>query len=130
MAAYSSTPLLRHADPEREFHVLLYTTTWAISATVCQYYDGVLHPVRFCGRTLKGGEPCYEEWAKEALALLRAVKVFYYELRNMQLVVYSRHGLLKWILADKHGKADHLPWAAILSPWTIRVEQVVELDER
>ncbi|KAH9158815.1 hypothetical protein LEN26_002703, partial [Aphanomyces euteiches] len=93
-------------------------------------YDGVLHPVRFCGRTLKGGEPRYEEWAKEALALLRAVKVCYYELRNMQLVVYSRHGLLKWILADKHGKADHLPWAAILSPWTIRVEQVVELDER
>ncbi|KAF0737944.1 hypothetical protein Ae201684_005940 [Aphanomyces euteiches] len=129
-AAYSSTPLLRHADPEREFHVLLYTTTWAISATVCQDYDGVLHPVRFCGRTLKGGEPRYEEWAKEALALLRAAKVCYYELRNMQLVVYSRHGLLKWILADKHGKADHLPWAAILSPWTIRVEQVVELDER
>ncbi|KAH9150175.1 hypothetical protein AeRB84_006944, partial [Aphanomyces euteiches] len=129
-AAYSSTPLLRHADPEREFHVLLYTTTWAISATVCQDYDGVLHPVRFCGRTLKGGEPRYEEWAKEALALLRAVKVCYYELRNMQLVVYSRHGLLMWILADKHGKADHLPWAAILSPWTIRVEQVVELDER
>ncbi|KAH9100586.1 hypothetical protein Ae201684P_006782 [Aphanomyces euteiches] len=129
-AAYSSTPLLRHADPEREFHVLLYTTTWAISATVCQDYDGVLHPVRFCGRTLKGGEPRYEEWAKEALALLRAVKVCYYELRNMQLVVYSRHDLLKWILADKHGKADHLPWAAILSPWTIRVEQVVELDER
>ncbi|KAH9135182.1 hypothetical protein AeRB84_019304, partial [Aphanomyces euteiches] len=129
-AAYSSTPLLRHADPEREFHVLLYTTTWAISATVCQDYDGVLHPVRFCGRTLKGGEPRYEEWAKEALALLRAVKVCYYELSNMQLVVYSRHGLLKWILADKHGKADHQPWAAILSPWTIRVEQVVELDER
>ncbi|KAH9098513.1 hypothetical protein Ae201684P_017725 [Aphanomyces euteiches] len=129
-AAYSSTPLLRHADPEREFHGLLYTTTWAISATVCEDYDGVLHPVRFCGRTLKGGEPRYEEWAKEALALLRAVKVCYYELRNMQLVVYSRHGLLKWILADKHGKADHLPWAAILSPWTIRVEQVVELDER
>ncbi|KAH9137701.1 hypothetical protein AeRB84_017699 [Aphanomyces euteiches] len=129
-AAYSSTPLLCHADPEREFHVLLYTTSWAISATVCQDYDGVLHPVRFCGRTLKGGEPRYEEWAKEALALLRAFKVCYYELRNMQLVVYSRHGLLKWILADKHGKADHLPWAAILSPWTIRVEQVVELDER
>ncbi|KAF0735473.1 hypothetical protein Ae201684P_022376 [Aphanomyces euteiches] len=129
-AAYSSTPLLCHADPEREFHVLLYTTSWAISATVCQDYDGVLHPVRFCGRTLKGGEPRYEEWAKEALALLRAFTVCYYELRNMQLVVYSRHGLLKWILADKHGKADHLPWAAILSPWTIRVEQVVELDER
>ncbi|KAH9094975.1 hypothetical protein LEN26_017990 [Aphanomyces euteiches] len=121
-AAYSSTPLLRHADPEREFHVLLNTTTWAISATVCQDNDGVLHPVRICGRTLKGGEPRCEEWAKEALALLRAVKVCYYELRNMQLVVYSRHDLLKWILADKHGKADHLPWAAILSPWTIRVE--------
>ncbi|KAH9094612.1 hypothetical protein Ae201684P_021057 [Aphanomyces euteiches] len=82
----------------------MYTTTWAISATVCQDYDGVLHPVRFCGRTLKGGEPRYEEWAKEALALLRAAKVCYYELRNMQLVVYSRHGLLMWILADKHAQ--------------------------
>lgn len=48
----------------------------------------------------------------------------------MKLVVYSRHGLLKWILADKRGRADHLPWAAILSPWTIQVVQVVEFDGR
>lgn len=55
-AAYSSTPKLMHANPQLDFHVLLYTTNWAISATLCQEYGGIVHPVRFCGRTLKGAD--------------------------------------------------------------------------
>jgi hypothetical protein len=53
----------------------LYVTSWAVSATVCQLCDGVLKPQRFVGRTLKGSESRYEDWAKEVLALLRVLKV-------------------------------------------------------
>ena len=125
---YASTPILRHANPALEFHVLLYVTDWAVSATLCQLYEGVLHPVRFCGRKLKGAETRYTRWEKEILALLRVLKVCYYELRNNRLVVYTRYDLLAWLLRDKQNRAERLPWAAILSPWSIRCIQVQLLD--
>ncbi|KAH9184609.1 hypothetical protein AeNC1_013415, partial [Aphanomyces euteiches] len=67
---FAHLPTLKHAALDKEVHTLIYTTGWAISATVCQEDDGVLFPIRFCGRVLKGGETRYEGWAKEILALL------------------------------------------------------------
>ncbi|KAH9102701.1 hypothetical protein AeMF1_020769, partial [Aphanomyces euteiches] len=127
--AYASTPVLKHANPNLPFHVLLYVTNWAISATLCQEHDGLLHPVRFCvleshrgsPRVLKGGEPRYEHWEREILALLHVLKVCFYELRSNSLTVYSKHAIINWIRKDKQGRTDHLSWAAMLSPWTLQV---------
>ncbi|KAH9121480.1 hypothetical protein AeMF1_006826 [Aphanomyces euteiches] len=49
-AAFANLPTLKHAAPDKEVHVFIYTTNWAISATVCQEDEGVLYPIRFCGQ--------------------------------------------------------------------------------
>ncbi|KAH9102661.1 hypothetical protein AeMF1_020789 [Aphanomyces euteiches] len=126
--AYASTPILKHANPELAYHVLIYTTDWAISATLCQEYDGILHPVRFCGRVLKRSEPKQPMWAKEILALLRVIDVCYYELAGKQLNVYTQHDAGKWIVKDKFGRTEHLHWAIMLAPWTITFIPVEQLD--
>ncbi|KAH9073985.1 hypothetical protein Ae201684P_015885 [Aphanomyces euteiches] len=127
---FAHLPTLKHAALDKEVHILIYTTGWAISATVCQEDDGVLFPIRFCGRVLKGGETRYEGWAKEILALLRVLKTCFFEVRNRVIVVYTRFGLMKWLLKDKQAKAENLHWAAMLAPWTIKVIPVDELDGR
>ncbi|KAH9110418.1 hypothetical protein LEN26_013756 [Aphanomyces euteiches] len=129
-AAFANLPTLKHAAPDKEVHVLIYTTNWAISATVCQEDEGVLYPIRFCGRVLKGGECRYEGWAKEILALLRVLKTCFFEVRGWMIVVYTRYGLMRWLLKDKQAKAENLHWAAMLAPWTIKVVPVEELDGR
>ncbi|KAH9086098.1 hypothetical protein LEN26_020460 [Aphanomyces euteiches] len=129
-SAFANLPTLKHAAPDKELHVLIYTTNWAISATICQEDEGVLHPIRFCGRVLKGGETRYEGWAKEILALLRVLKTCFFEVRGRTIVVYTRFGLMKWLLKDKQAKAENLHWAAMLAPWTIKVVPVEELDGR
>ncbi|KAF0692820.1 hypothetical protein As57867_016082, partial [Aphanomyces stellatus] len=118
-AAYLSTPVLKHANPDLDFHVFLFCTPWALSATLCQMYDGVFHPVRFCGRQLQGGEGNYDDWAKECLALMRVLKVCYYELRSTAITVYTRHPVLKWMSTDTHNRAERLGWVAQLAPWTL-----------
>ncbi|KAH9095706.1 hypothetical protein Ae201684P_015503 [Aphanomyces euteiches] len=130
MSAFANLPTLKHAAPDKEVHVFIYTTNWAISATVCQEDEGVLHPIRFCGRVLKGGETRYEGWAKEILALLRVLKTCFFEVRGRTIVVYTRFGLMKWLLKDKQAKPENLHWAAMLAPWTIKVVPVEELDGR
>ena len=85
---YVNMPILKHANRSEPFHIVLYTTPWAISATICQMHDGLLHPVRFCSRVLKQSELRHESWAKEILALLRVLRIGYYELSGAELVVY------------------------------------------
>ncbi|KAH9121479.1 hypothetical protein AeMF1_006825 [Aphanomyces euteiches] len=46
------------------------------------------------------------------------------------IVVYTRYGLMRWLLKDKQAKAENLHWAAMLAPWTIKVVPVEELDGR
>ncbi|KAH9084025.1 hypothetical protein Ae201684P_020288 [Aphanomyces euteiches] len=127
---FAALPTLKHSVANQDVHILLYTTKWAISATVCQEFEGALHPIRFCGRVLKGGEPRYEGWAKEVLALLRVLKTCFFEGRSRMLVVYTRFALLNWLLKDKQAKSENLHWAAMLAPWSIKVVQVQELDGR
>ncbi|KAF0744292.1 hypothetical protein Ae201684_000780 [Aphanomyces euteiches] len=127
---FAALPTLKHSVANQDVHILLYTTKWAISATVCQEFEGALHPIRFCGRVLKGGEPRYEGWAKEVLALLRVLKTCFFEVRSRMLVVYTRFALLNWLLKDKQAKSENLHWAAMLAPWSIKVVQVQELDGR
>ncbi|KAH9108693.1 hypothetical protein AeMF1_016145 [Aphanomyces euteiches] len=129
-SAFANLPTLKHAAPDKEVHVLIYTTNWAISATVCQKDKGGLHPIRFCGRVLKGSETRYEGWAKEILALLRVLKTCFFEVRGRAIVVYTRFGLMKWLLKDKQAKAENLHWVAMLAPWIIKVVLVEELDGR
>ena len=61
-----------------------------------QFYNGILHPVRFVSRVLKINESRYEPWAKEVFALLRVLKINGFELHGHPLTVYTHHTVLKW----------------------------------
>ncbi|GMF14401.1 unnamed protein product [Phytophthora fragariaefolia] len=49
----ADAPILKHFDRAKAVHVMLFANDWALSNTHMQEHDGVMHPVRFCGRVLK-----------------------------------------------------------------------------
>ncbi|ETV64514.1 hypothetical protein H257_18607 [Aphanomyces astaci] len=59
------------------------------------------------------------KWAKEIVALLRALKVCYYELAGKPLIVYTQYSAAKWIFTDKQNRTEYLHWAVQLAPWSI-----------
>ncbi|GMF20092.1 unnamed protein product [Phytophthora fragariaefolia] len=58
-AKVADAPILRHFDIAKEVHVILFANDWALNTTLMQEHDGVMHPVRFCGRVLKDNEVNY-----------------------------------------------------------------------
>ncbi|GMF44241.1 unnamed protein product [Phytophthora fragariaefolia] len=46
-AKVADAPILRHFDRAKEVHVMLFANDWALSTTLMQEHDGVIHPVRF-----------------------------------------------------------------------------------
>ncbi|GMF14864.1 unnamed protein product [Phytophthora fragariaefolia] len=79
-AKVADASILRHFDRTKEVHVMLFANDWALSTTLMQEHDGVMHPVRFYGRVLKDNEVNYHLAEKEVLALLLLLKTCYTQL--------------------------------------------------
>ncbi|KAE9158594.1 hypothetical protein PF004_g31828 [Phytophthora fragariae] len=55
----ADAPILRHFSRDLPVHVTLFANERAVSSTLMQEHDGLMHPVRFCGRVLKDAEMNY-----------------------------------------------------------------------
>ncbi|GMF42368.1 unnamed protein product [Phytophthora fragariaefolia] len=93
-AKVADAPILRHFDRAKEVHVMLFANDWALSTTLMQEHDGVMHPVRFCGRVLKDNEVNYHPAEKEVLALLLLLKTCYTQLAGRTINAYTMFSTL------------------------------------
>ncbi|KAE9293735.1 hypothetical protein PF008_g24723 [Phytophthora fragariae] len=93
-----------------------------------QEHEGKLHPVRFCGRVLKGAEMNYHPAEKEVLALLLVLKVYYTQLVGKTIRVYTRFSTLEWVHKSKTLFGRATQFTVLLSPWHMVVERLKEKD--
>ncbi|KAE8966733.1 hypothetical protein PR003_g31456 [Phytophthora rubi] len=98
----AEAPILRHFSRDQPVHVTLFANEWAVSTTLMQEHDGLMHPVRFCGRVLKDAEMNYHPAEKEVLALLQLLKVCYTQLAGRTIHVYTRFSTLDWSTSPSH----------------------------
>ncbi|GMF35588.1 unnamed protein product [Phytophthora fragariaefolia] len=93
----ANTPILRHFDPDKLPVIVVYASTWAISAALMQGHAGVYHTVMFTSRTLKSNELKYG------------------------IQVLTRHSTLAWLFRSTGLQGRLGQWAALLSPWTLEI---------
>ncbi|KAE8973468.1 hypothetical protein PF011_g25241 [Phytophthora fragariae] len=124
----ADAPILRHFDRTKEVHVMVFANEWALSTTLMQEHEGLLHPVRFSGRVLKDAEMNYHPAEKEVLALLLLLKQCYTQLAGRTLHVYTRFSTLDWIHRTKSLFGRAIQFSVLLSPWHLKVQRVSEKD--
>ena len=66
-----------------------------------QIHDGMLHPVRFCGRVLKENEVTYHPAEREVLALLHLLKITHMLLTGKTIHVYFRFSTMESLFTFK-----------------------------
>ncbi|KAE8984691.1 hypothetical protein PF011_g20683 [Phytophthora fragariae] len=120
----AEAPILRHFSRDLPVHVTLFANEWAVSTTLMQEHDGLMHPVRFCGRVLKDAEMNYHPAEKEVLALLQLLKVCYAQLAGRTIHVYTRFSTLDWVHKSKSLFGRATQCAVLLSPWHLIVQRV------
>ncbi|GMF56566.1 unnamed protein product [Phytophthora fragariaefolia] len=123
-----NAPILRHFDSAKEVHIMLFANAWALRSTLLQPHDGLLHPVRFCGRVLKENEVNYHPAEKEVLALLHILKVGHTLFAGKTLHVYTRFSTLEWVFTSKSLYGRAVSFAVLLSPYHLKVKRIRELD--
>ncbi|GMF39326.1 unnamed protein product [Phytophthora fragariaefolia] len=124
----ADAPIQRHFDRDREVHVMLFANDWALSTTLMQGHDGVMHSVRFCGRVLKDNGVNYHPAEKEVLALLLLLKTCYTQLAGRTIHACTRFSTLGWINTSKTLFGRSTEFAVILSQWHLVVHRVTEDD--
>ncbi|KAE9095841.1 hypothetical protein PF007_g17233 [Phytophthora fragariae] len=124
----ADAPILRHFSRDLPVHVTLFANESAVSTTLMQEHDGLMHPVRFCGRVLKDAEMNYHPAEKEVLALLQLLKVCYTQLAGRTIHVYTRFSTLEWVHKSKSLFGRATQFAVLLSPWHLVVQRVKEKD--
>ncbi|GMF46690.1 unnamed protein product [Phytophthora fragariaefolia] len=117
----ADTPILRHFDPDKLPVIVVYASTWAISAALMQEHTGVYHPVMFTSRTLKSNVLNYGVVEKEVLAIQRILDLGYNMLLGRQLQVQTRHSTLAWLFRSTGLQGRLGQWAALLSLWTLEI---------
>ncbi|GMF58203.1 unnamed protein product [Phytophthora fragariaefolia] len=124
----AEAPILRHFDGSKDVYIMLYANEWALSSTLMQMHDEVLHPVRFCGRVLKKNELNYHPAEKKVLALLQMLKVCYTLLAGKIRHVYTRFSTLEWVFQSKSLFGRSVQFAVFLSQWHLKIKRVRERD--
>ncbi|KAE9193524.1 hypothetical protein PF004_g20995 [Phytophthora fragariae] len=117
----SSTPIVRHFQPELQPVVIVYANDWAISAALMQEHDAVFHPVMFASRTLNSNELNYGIMEKEVLALLRVLDLGHNLLVGREIKVLARYSTLAWLFRFSGLQGRLGQWAALLSQWTLEI---------
>ncbi|GMF57192.1 unnamed protein product [Phytophthora fragariaefolia] len=107
-AKVADAPILKHFDGTKEVHVMLFANDWALSTTLMQEHDGVMHPVRFCGRVLKVNEVNYHPAEKEVLAQLLLLKTCYTQLAGLRGHAVSWHLVVHRVTEDDSAFAQLL----------------------
>ncbi|GMF28432.1 unnamed protein product [Phytophthora fragariaefolia] len=122
----ANAPIMRHFDSAKEVHIMLFANARALSGTLLQPHDGLLHPVRFCGRVLKENEVNYHPTEKEVLALLHILKVGHTLFAGKTIHIYTRFGTLEWVFNSKSLYGMAVSFAVLLSPYHLKVKRVHE----
>ncbi|GMF46150.1 unnamed protein product [Phytophthora fragariaefolia] len=132
-AKLADAPILRHFDRAKEVHVMLFANEWALSTTLMQEHNGIMHPVRFCGRGLKDNEANYHPAEKEVLALLLLATLSWPGL-NIHREIVARFQSVRYlhVTREYNASADSLAGATLAAKeakTTLTEESMSKLEQ-
>ncbi|XP_060073585.1 uncharacterized protein LOC132553365 [Ylistrum balloti] len=124
----STSPVLKLPDLNSEFILRTDASDNGIGAILLQEVDGVVHPVAYMSRKLKGGEVSYSVVEKECLAVVWGISKFQKYLYGRQFVLETDHQPLLYLNKSKGTNARLMRWALQLQPHRFRIQPIKGTD--
>ena len=116
--AFTSAPILLHADLEKPFIIEADASDFAIGSILSQVGDdGKLHPIAFHSRKFEAAEINYEIHDKELLAIIDSFEQWRHLLEGSphQIIVYNDHKNLTYFQNARVLSQRQARWAQFLT---------------
>lgn len=111
----ASPPVLRLPDIGKVFVLRTDASDYAVGAVLMQEHEGRMMPVAYYSKKLTKAEKNYSTTEKEALAVVRAIKEWWFYLDGRRFVVETDHSALRSVLKAKEPSGRIARWVMRLA---------------
>lgn len=113
----SSAPILKLPDFGKSYVVRSDASDYATGAVLLQEQEGELMPIAFFSKKLTKAEKNYTTTEKEALAVVRAIKEWWFYLDGVKFIVETDHSALRSVLKTREPTGR-------IARWVMRLQEL------
>ena len=122
LKAYLTTaPIVRAPDWHLPFEVMCDSSDLSVGAVLGQRIEGKPYVVYYVSKTLNEAQRNYTTTEKELLVVVYALDKFRSYLIGSDIVIFTDHSALKYLLTKQNFKARLIRWVLLLQELNIRI---------
>ena len=118
-AYLTTTPIVRAPDWKLPFEVMCDASDLVIGAVLRQRVEGKPYVVYYAIKTLNEPQRNYTTTEKELLALVYALDKFRAYLIGAEIIIFTDHSALKYLVTKKNAKARLIRWVLLLQEFNL-----------
>ena len=118
----TTAPIVRAPNWQLPFEVMCDASDLAIGAVLGQREDGKPHVVYYASKTLNEAQRNYTTTEKELLAVVYALEKFRAYLVGADIVIFTDHSALKYLLTKQNAKARLIRWVFLLQEFNLQIK--------
>ena len=116
----TTAPIVQAPNWKLPFEVMCDVSDLAIGAVLGQREDGKPHVVYYASKTLNEAQRNYTTTEKELLAVVYALDKFRAYLVGADIVIFTDHAALKFLLTKQNAKARLIRWVLLLQEFNLQ----------
>ena len=114
-------PIVRAPNWHLPFEVMCDASDLAVGAVLRQRVEGKPYVVYYASKTLNEAQKNYTNTEKELLAVVYALDKFRSYLIGLDIVIFTNHSTLKYLLTKQNSKARLIRWVLLLQEFNIQI---------
>ena len=118
----TTAPIVRAPNWQLPFEVMCDASDLAKGAVLGQREDGKPHVVYYASKTLNEAQRNYTTTEKELLAMVYALDKFRAYLVGADIVIFTDHSALKYLLTKQNAKARLIRWVLLLQEFNLQIK--------
>ena len=122
LKAYLTTaPIVRAPNWQLPFEVMCDASDLTVGAVLGQRAEGKPYVVYYASKTLNEAQRNYTTTEKELLAVVYALDKFHAYLLGVEIIIFTDHSALKYLLTKQNAKARLIRWVLLLQEFNLQI---------
>ena len=117
----TTAPIVRAPNWQLPFEVMCDASDFAIGAVLGQREEGKPYVVYYASKTLNEAQRNYTTTEKEVLAVVYALDKFRAYLVGSDIIIFTYHSALKYLLIKQNSKARLIRWVLLLQEFNLQI---------
>ena len=117
----TTAPIVRAPNWKLPFEVMCNASDLAVGAVLGQRAEGKPYVVYYASKTLNEAQRNYTTTEKELLAVVYALDKFRAYLIGSDIIIFTDHSALKYLLTKQNSKARLIRWVLLLREFNLQI---------